>query len=73
MKCCGNCAICELEVDKRACCAVQTLRNLVEVKALLLEVRSMLSVRDVDSFASIPNIETEPTALGAVKRRVKEG
>ena len=66
MKCCGNCAVCELEVNKEACCAVQTLRNIIEVKGLLVEMRSMLSAKDIDTFASIPDIETEPTALGAV-------
>ena len=67
MKCCGNCAICELEVNKEACCAVQTLRNIIEVKGLLVEVRSLLSAKELDTFASIPDIETEPTDLGAVK------
>lgn len=67
MKCCGNCAVCELEVNKEACCAIQTLRNIIEVKGLLVEVRSMLSAKGADTFASIPEIETEPTALGAVK------
>lgn len=67
MKCCGNCAVCELEVNKEACCAVQTLRNIIEVKGLLVEVRSLLSAKDLDTFASIPDIETEPTALGTVK------
>ena len=66
MKCCGNCAVCELQVDKQACCAIQTLKNLVEVKAVLVEVRSMLSAKDVDAFATIPDIETEPTAPGTV-------
>lgn len=66
MKCCGNCAICELQVNKEACCAIQTLRNIVEVKGLLIEVRSLLNEKGADAFASIPNIETEPTALGAV-------
>lgn len=66
MKCCGNCAVCELEVNKEACCAVQTLRNIVEVKGLLVEVRSLLRAKNIDTFASIPEIETEPTALGAV-------
>lgn len=66
MKCCGNCATCELQVDKQACCAIQTLRNLIEVKGLLVEVRSMLSAKDIDTFATIPEIETEPTAPGAV-------
>lgn len=66
MKCCGNCATCELQVDKQACCAIQTLRNLIEVKGLLVEVRSMLSAKDIDTFATIPEIETEPTAPGTV-------
>lgn len=67
MKCCGNCSICELDVNKQACCAVQTLRNIVEVKGLLVELRSLLSAKAVDTFASIPDIETEPTVPGAVK------
>ena len=32
MKCVGNCAICTLDVDKMACCMVQLLRNMIEVK-----------------------------------------
>lgn len=69
MKCCGNCSICELDVNKQACCAVQTLRNIIEVKGLLVELRSLSSAKAVDTFASIPEIETntEPTALGAVE------
>lgn len=69
MKCCGNCAVCELEVNKQACCAIQTLKNIIEVKGLLVELRSLLSVKDIDTFATIPNIETEPTALGTVKEQ----
>lgn len=69
MKCCGNCSVCELEVNKQACCAIQILRNIIEAKGLLVEVRSMLSERNIDTFASIPNIDTEPTALGAVKEQ----
>jgi hypothetical protein len=58
-----------LEVNKQACCAIQTLRNIIEVKGLLVELRSLLSVKDTDTFATIPDIETEPTALGAVKEQ----
>ena len=71
-KCIGNCALCELDVDKTACCAVQTLKNsiqskamLTEAKALLSEVRELLTAKKVDVFASIPDIDSEPTALGA--------
>jgi hypothetical protein len=45
------------------------LKNIVEVKGLLVELRSLLNAKDTDTFASIPNIETEPTALGAVKEQ----
>ena len=56
MKCCGNCAVCTLEVDKMACCQVQILRNVIEVKKLLKE-------KDVraDIFKGIANIESEGT------------
>ena len=66
MKCCGNCAACDLQVDKQACCAIQTLKNLVEVKTILVELRSMLKAKDIDTFSTIPDIETEPTAPGTV-------
>lgn len=64
-KCIGNCAICELAVDKTACCAVQTLKNIIQVKTLLVELREKLSAEKVDAFALIPEIDAEPTAPGA--------
>ena len=56
MKCVGNCAVCTLDVDKMACCQVQILRNVIEVKKLLKEkdVRS-------DLFKGIASIESEGT------------
>ena len=56
MKCCGNCAVCTLEVDKMACCQVQILRNVIEVKKRLKE-------KDVraDIFKGIASIESEGT------------
>ena len=51
---------------------LQTLKNsiqgramLAEARALLLEVRELLTAKKVDTFATIPNIDSEPTALGA--------
>ena len=56
MKCVGNCAVCTLNVDKMACCQVQILRNVIEVKKLLKE-------KDVraDLFKGIASIESEGT------------
>lgn len=31
-KCIGDCARCELPVDKSACCAFQTFKNILEMK-----------------------------------------
>ena len=32
-KCIGDCARCELPVDKSACCAFQTFKNILEMKS----------------------------------------
>lgn len=32
-KCIGDCARCELPVDKSACCAFQTFKNVLELKS----------------------------------------
>jgi hypothetical protein len=66
MKCVGNCAVCELEVDKSICCQVQILKQIIEVKRLLVELN------EKDSFADIPDIESEPTP-SARRKNNKEG
>lgn len=57
-KCVGNCAICTLNVDKMACCMVQLLRNMIEVKKMLRE-RGNTEVCDV--FKGLEKIESEET------------
>ena len=32
-KCIGDCARCDLPVDKNACCAFQTFKNVLELKS----------------------------------------
>jgi hypothetical protein len=71
MKCVGNCALCE-NVDaesKQACCSVQTLKNIVEVKSLLIEIRNKISEESpvLDVFSNLPDIDSEPTVVGAEK------
>lgn len=73
MKCVGNCAICEVAAEsKAACCAIQTLKNSIESKAMLVEIKAMIiEMRDKrDPFEGVPDVnegisESEPTALGA--------
>ena len=56
MKCVGNCAICALDVDKMACCMVQLLRNMIEVKKML---REQGKAEAYDVFKGLENIESE--------------
>lgn len=56
MKCVGNCAICTLEVDKMACCMVQLLRNMIEVKKML---RERENAEACDVFKGLEKIESE--------------
>ena len=57
-KCVGNCAICTLEVDKMACCMVQLLRNMIEVKKMLRERKN---TEACDVFKGLEKIESEET------------
>lgn len=70
MKCIGNCATCEVAPEsKAACCAVQTLKNVIEIKTILTDVRTLLHTM-ANSFDSLKDVAepieiTEPTDLGA--------
>lgn len=57
-KCIGNCAKCTLEVDKMACCMVQILRNVVEMKKM---VYAKVTASTCDVFKGIELIESEET------------
>lgn len=43
-KCIGDCARCDLPVDKNACCAFQTFKNILEVKARLKTLEEKVEV-----------------------------
>lgn len=45
-KCIGDCARCELPVDKSACCAFQTFKNILEVKARLKVLEEKMEVKE---------------------------
>lgn len=74
MKCIGNCATCEVAPEsKAACCAVQTLKNVIEIKTILVDMRATLHAM-VNSFDSLKDVAetieiTEPTDLGAEQNK----
>lgn len=57
-KCIGNCAKCKLEVDKMACCMVQILRNVIEMKKM---VYAKVTASECDVFKGLEYIESEET------------
>lgn len=63
-KCNGNCAICTIQTDenKQACCSVQLLKNLLEVKALIKDISQRLLPSDFSALAPID--DAEPIASG---------
>lgn len=79
MRCLGNCATCEVASEsKAACCAIQTLKNIIEIKAMLAEMRisrdpfeGVPDVESDDEQIEIEEIESEPTVLGTEKESTK--
>ncbi len=60
-KCIGDCARCELPVDKSACCAFQTFKNILEVKARLKVLEDKMEVKESESiqYKTLDDLECE--------------
>ena len=58
-KCIGDCARCELPVDKSACCAFQTFKNILEVKSKLkvLEDKIMDKESEVVQYKTLDDLD----------------
>lgn len=71
MKCSGNCATCDIvENDsKQACCSVQILKNIVEVKSILVDIREKVGEGVKDVFTNLPDFDSEPIVVGAEKKK----
>lgn len=60
-RCIGDCARCELPVDKSACCAFQTFKNILEVKARLKVLEDKMEVKEseVIQYKTLDDLESE--------------
>lgn len=58
-KCIGDCARCELPVDKSACCAFQTFKNVLELKARVkaLEEKMTDKESEVVQYTTLDDLE----------------
>ena len=58
-KCIGACARCELPVDKNACCAFQTFKNVLELKSRVkaLEDKIMDKESEVVQYKTLDDLD----------------
>lgn len=57
-KCIGDCARCELPVDKAACCAYQTFKNVLDLRARVKVLEeSMKKESQVVQYTTIDDLE----------------
>ena len=54
-KCVGNWAVCTINVDTMACCMVQLLRNMIEIKKMIKAKEAV----PADIFKGLEEIESE--------------
>ena len=59
-KCIGDCARCELPVDKAACCAYQTFKNVLDLKIRLRALEEVIN-KDIEviQYKTIEDLEEE--------------
>ena len=58
-KCIGDCARCDLPVDKNACCAFQTFKNVIELKGRVkaLEDKIMSKESEVIQYKTLDDLD----------------
>lgn len=63
-KCIGDCARCDLPVDKNACCAFQTFKNILELKARIkvLEEKVNSKEKEVIQYKTIDDLTESETS-----------
>jgi uncharacterized protein YktA (UPF0223 family) len=57
-KCIGDCARCELPVDKYACCAYQTFKNVLELKSRVKALEEQINKEsEVVQYKTIDDLD----------------
>lgn len=62
-KCIGDCARCELPVDKSACCAFQTFKNVLELKSRVKALEDKMTDKEseVVQYKTLDDLEGSET------------
>ena len=61
-KCIGDCARCELPVDKNACCAYQTFKNVLELKSRVKALEEQINKEsEVVQYKTLDDLEGSET------------
>ena len=69
-KCIGNCSACELDVDKVVCCTFQSLKQTLQLRSEIRELREKMNMLGSDARKPVSGLDkidnAEPDAPGAV-------
>lgn len=62
-KCIGDCARCKLPVDKSACCAFQTFKNVLELKSRVKALEDKMTDKEseVVQYKTLDDLEGSET------------
>jgi uncharacterized protein YktA (UPF0223 family) len=62
-KCIGDCARCELPVDKYACCAYQTFKNVLELKSRVKALEEQINKEsEVVQYKTLDDLDESETS-----------
>lgn len=71
-KCIGNCPACELDVDKVVCCSFQSLKQILQLRTEIRELKDQLNMSGLseksNAISGLDQIDNaEPDAPGAAE------
>lgn len=73
-QCIGNCALCELDVDKPTCCTFQLLKQILLLRKSLNSLAGQVAELHLAVQRTVDDIQNaEPDALGAAEESTVEG
>jgi uncharacterized protein YktA (UPF0223 family) len=62
-KCIGDCARCELPVDKNACCAYQTFKNVLDLKSRVKALEEQINKEsEVVQYKTLDDLDESETS-----------
>lgn len=73
-QCIGNCALCELDVDKQTCCTFQLMKQILLLRKAVSSLAGQVAELHPAVQRTVDDIQNaEPDAFGAATEETVEG